>query len=161
MWWHQEVGPLRGQLYSDEGLRMEAPQWGCYCYSIARSCPTLCNTMDCSMPGFPVLHYLPDFSQTHVHWVSDAIQPSYSLSPLSPPALNLSQHQGLFKWVSSLHQVAQVLEFQEGIRLLTKYRLKPIFLILLFCMLLLSNSALDTAVKKWYMKTTVTLPNKP
>ena len=66
MWWHQEEGPLRGQLYSDKGLRMEAPQWRCCCYSIAQSCPTLCHTMDCSMPGFPVLHYLPEFSQTHV-----------------------------------------------------------------------------------------------
>ena len=56
-------------------------------------------------PDFPVLHYLPEFAQTHVHWVSDAIQPSYPLSPPSPPALNLSQHQGVFHWVSSLHQL--------------------------------------------------------
>ena len=66
-------------------------------------CPTLCNPMNCSIPDFPVLHYLPEFAQTHVHWVSDAIQPFY---PWSPPslALNLSQHQGLFWWVNSLHQ---------------------------------------------------------
>ena len=69
--------------------------------------------MDCSMPGFPVHHQLPKFAQTHVHRVSDAIQPSYPLSSPSPPALNLSQHQGLFKWVSSSHQVAKVLELQH------------------------------------------------
>ena len=69
--------------------------------------------MDCSTPGFPVYHQLPEFTQTHVCWVSDAIQPSYHpLSSPSPPAFNLSQHQGLFKHVSSLHQVAKVLEFQ-------------------------------------------------
>ena len=67
----------------------------------------LCNPMDCSMPGFPVLHYLPEFAQTYVYWVNDAIQPSQPLSPASPPAFNLPQHQGLFQWVSSLHQVAK------------------------------------------------------
>ena len=72
----------------------------------------LCDPMDCSTPGLPVHHQLPEFTQTHVHWVSDAIQPSHPLSTPSSPALNLSQHQGLFKWVSSLHQVAKVLEFQ-------------------------------------------------
>ena len=65
--------------------------------------------MKFSMPGFPVLHYLPEFAQTHVHWVSDAIQPSHPQSPPSPLALNLSQHQGLFQWVGSLHQVAKAL----------------------------------------------------
>ena len=68
--------------------------------------------MNHSMPGFSVHHQLPEFTQTHVHWVSDAIQPSHSLSSPSPPALNLSQHQGLCKWVSSSHQVAEVVEFQ-------------------------------------------------
>ena len=68
--------------------------------------------MDCNTPGFPVHHQLPELAQTHVHWVSDAIQPSHPLSSPSPPALNLSQHQGLFQWVSSSHQVAKVLEFQ-------------------------------------------------
>ena len=68
--------------------------------------------MDCSIPGFPVHHYLPEFAQTHVHWVSDAIQPSHPLSSPSPPTFNLSQHQGLFQWVSSLPQMAKVLEFQ-------------------------------------------------
>ena len=68
--------------------------------------------MDCSTPGLPVHHQLPEYTQTHVHWFSDAIQPSHLLSSPSPPALNLSQHQGLFQWVSSWHQVAKVLEFQ-------------------------------------------------
>ena len=68
--------------------------------------------MDCSTSGLPVHHQLPEFTQFHVHCVSDAIQPSHPLSSLSPPAFNLSQHQGLFKWVSSLHQVDRVLEFQ-------------------------------------------------
>ena len=66
--------------------------------------------MDCSTPVFPVLHYLPEFAQIHAHWVSDAIQWSHSLSPPSPSAINLSQHQDLFQWVSSSHQVARVLE---------------------------------------------------
>ena len=80
--------------------------------SLAQSCLTLCDPMNHSTPGLPVHHQLLEFTQTHVHWVSDAIQPSHPLSSPSPPALNLSQHQGLFKWVSSLHQVAKVLEFQ-------------------------------------------------
>ena len=76
-------------------------------------CPTLCNPMEYSTPGFPVLHHLPEFVQTHVCWLSDATQPSHPLSPPSPPALNLSQHLGLFQWVSSLDQVAKVLQFQH------------------------------------------------
>ena len=68
--------------------------------------------MDCSMPGFPVLHHLMELAQTHVHWVSDAIQPSHPLLSPSPPAFNLSQHQSLFQWVSSSHQVTKVLELQ-------------------------------------------------
>ena len=80
--------------------------------SVTQLCPTLCDLMDCSTPGFPVHHQLLEFSQTHAHSVGDAIQPSHPLSSPSPPALNLSQHQGLFKWVSSVHEVAKVLEFQ-------------------------------------------------
>ena len=72
----------------------------------------LCDPMNCSTPGLPVHHQLLEFTQTHVHWVSDAIQPSHPLSSLSPPAPNPSQHQGLFQWVNSSHQVAKVLEFQ-------------------------------------------------
>ena len=80
--------------------------------SVAQSCPTLCDQMNCSTPGLPVHHQLPESTQTHVHRVSDAIQPSHPLSSPSPTAPNLSQHQGLFKWVSSPHQVTKVLEFQ-------------------------------------------------
>ena len=76
------------------------------------SCVWLCDPMSCSTPGLPVHHQLPEITQTHVHWVSDVIQPSHPLSSPSPPAFNLSQHQGLFKWVSTSHQVAKVLEFQ-------------------------------------------------
>ena len=75
--------------------------------SVAQSCPTLCDPMDHSMPGLPVHHQLLDSTQTHVHWVGDAIQASHPLSFPSPPAVSLSQHQGLFKWVSSSHQVAK------------------------------------------------------
>ena len=77
--------------------------------SVTQSCLTLCNPMEGSMPGFPVHHQLPELAQTHVHRVSDAIQPSHPLSSPSPPAFNLSQHRGLFQWVSSSHQVAKVL----------------------------------------------------
>ena len=76
------------------------------------SCAWLCKPMNCSMPGFPVHHQLPELAQTHVHWVRDAIQPSHRLSSLSSPAFKLSQHQGLSQWGSFSHQVAKVLEFQ-------------------------------------------------
>ena len=78
--------------------------YNCYC-SVTKSCLTLCDPMDCSTPGFLVLHYLPDSVQIHVHWVSDTIQQSHHLSSPCPPAFNLSQHQGLFQWVSSSYQV--------------------------------------------------------
>ena len=80
--------------------------------SVAQSCPTLCDPMNHSTPGLPVHHQLPEFTQTHVHWVSDAIQPPHPLSSPSPPAPNPSQHQSLFQWVNSSHEVAKVLEFQ-------------------------------------------------
>ena len=80
--------------------------------SVSQSCPTLCNHMNCSMPGLPVHHQLPEFTQTHIHRVSDAIQPSHPLLSPSPPAPNPSQHQCLFQWVNSSHDVAKVLEFQ-------------------------------------------------
>ena len=82
-----------------------------YSCSVTQLCLTACDPMDCSMPGSLVLHHLLEFAQTHVHWASDAIQPSLLLSSPSP-AFSLSQHQGLFQWVSSSHQVAKVLEFQ-------------------------------------------------
>ena len=77
--------------------------------------------MDCSTPGFPVHHKLPELAQTHVHWVSDAIQPSHPLSSPSPCTFSLSQHQGLFQGVSSSHQVAEVLEFQLQHNLSNEY----------------------------------------
>ena len=79
--------------------------------SVAQSRLTLWDPMDCSTPGLSVHHQLPEFTQTHVHWVGDAIQPSHPLSSPSPPTFNLSQHQGLFQRVNSLHEVAKVLEF--------------------------------------------------
>ena len=80
--------------------------------SVAQSCPTLWDPMNFSTPGLPVHHQLPEFTQTHVHQVDDAIQPSHPLSSPSPPAPNPSQHQSLFQWVNSSHEVAKVLEFQ-------------------------------------------------
>ena len=92
------------------------PRWGSFSsvpFSlVAQLCPTLCDPRDYSTPGLPVHHQLPELTQTHVHWVGDAIQPSHPLSSPSPPAFNLSQHQGLFKWVNSSHEVAKVSEFQ-------------------------------------------------
>ena len=80
--------------------------------SVAQSCLTLCDPMDCSTPGLLVHHQLPEFTQTHVHWIGDAFQPSHPLLSPSPPSLSLSQHQSLFQWVRSSHQVAKVLEIQ-------------------------------------------------
>ena len=97
---------------SHGGLQQHLPFWP-HPYatvplcSVTQSCLTLCNPMNCSTPGLPVHHQLPESTQTHVHYVGDAIQASHPLSSPSP-ALNLSQHQGLFKWVSSPHQVAIV-----------------------------------------------------
>ena len=93
--------------------------------------------MDCSTPGFPILQHLPGFAQAPVHWVSDAIQLSHPLSPPSPPAFNLSQHQGLFQWFCSLHQMAKVLQLQ--LQLSINF---PIFLCLCSCCFL-QNAFLD------------------
>ena len=82
--------------------------------SAAQSCPTLCNLMDCSTPGFPVHHQLLELPQTHVHSLNDAIQPSHPLLSSSPPVFYVSRHQGLFQWDSSSHQVAKVLEFPSN-----------------------------------------------
>ena len=82
----------------------------CYC-SVTKLCLTLCNPTNCSIPGFSVHHYLPEFAQAHIHWVCYAIQPPCPLSPPSP-AFNLSQHQGPFHWVGSSHQMAKVLGLQ-------------------------------------------------
>ena len=95
-----------------QGDWIQSPALSVQFSSFAQSCLTLCDPVDCITPGFPVHHQLLGLSQTHVHRVGDAIQPSHPLSSPSPPALNLSQHQGLFQWISSSYQVAKVLEFQ-------------------------------------------------
>ena len=105
-----QVGPCLLSLLTKPVPRFTLTGWCCL---IAKSCLTLCDLMDCSTPGSSVLHCLLEFAQIHDHWVSDAIQPSHPLLPASPLTLNLSQHQGLFQWVSSLHQVAKVLELQH------------------------------------------------
>ena len=101
---------IKSQNYFFQNLFLKAH---CQLDAIIRqllSCVRLCDPMDCSTPGFPVLCCLLEFAQTHVHWVGKSIQPSHPLSPPSLPALNLYQHQGLFQRISSLHQVAKVLE---------------------------------------------------
>ena len=82
--------------------------------SVTQSCSTLCNPMGCSMPGFPVLHQFPELAKIHVHWFGDAIQTSHPVSSSSPPAFSLSEHHGLFQWVSSSHQMAKVLKFSAS-----------------------------------------------
>ena len=103
---------LLSSFHVDSPL-MTVQKWGLLWFSsVAQLCLTLCDPMNRSTPGLPVHHQLPEFTQTHVHRVSDVIQPSHPLLSPSPPAPNPSQHQGLFQWVNSLHQVAKVLEFQ-------------------------------------------------
>ena len=102
--WNLVIEVLATILLSEEGILRQVRL-------VAQSCPTLWDPMDCSMLGFPVHHQLPEFAQTHVHRVGDTMQPSHPLSSPSPSAFNLSQYQGLFQGVSSLHQVATVLEF--------------------------------------------------
>ena len=103
---HNIQGQKAGSTAKDELL-----MWFLLFFA-AQSYPSFCDPMDCSMPGLPVHYHLPELTQTHVHWVGDAIQPSHPLSSPSPPAFNLSQQQGLFQWVGSLHQMAKVLELQ-------------------------------------------------
>ena len=110
---HRWQGLHRGDaVFSVSHLRRHTcqltPLLEACCCSVTQLCPTLCDPMDCSMPGFPVLHYLLELAQTHVHWVDDAIQPSLPLSSPSPPAFSLSQNQGLFQWVGSSHQVVSI-----------------------------------------------------
>ena len=127
-YWSRLPSPPPGDV-SEPGIKSVSPQspalvgrffttgppgkpWENQFSSGSQSCLTLCDPMDCSMPSFPVQHQLLELTQIHVRWVGDAIQPSHPLLYPSPPAFNFSQHQGLFKWVSSSHQVAKVLEFQ-------------------------------------------------
>ena len=100
--------PGSGTVGSTTSTFFSSVQFG----SVTQSCLTLCNPMDYSTPGFPAHHQLPELTQTHVHRVGDAIQPSYPLLSTSLPAFNLSKHQGLFQWVTSSHQVAKLLEYQ-------------------------------------------------
>ena len=110
------VGKKQNQLFANPTPSTHFYRWFCLIQfsSVTQSCPTLWDRMNHSTPGLPVHHQLPELAQTHVHWVSDAIQPSSPLSSPSLPAFNLSQHQGLFKWVSSLHQLAKILEFHTS-----------------------------------------------
>ena len=98
--------------YFCKGLSSQSYGLSSQIRSVAQSCLTLCDPMNHSTPGLPVQHQLPEFTETHVHRVGDAIQPSHPLSSPSPPAHNPSQHQSLFQWVNSSHEVAKVLEFQ-------------------------------------------------
>ena len=106
--WGQSPGSSSLSFYCHQEAWVPG-DWGCGRCSVAKLCTTLCDPMNCSTPGFPVLQYLPEFVQTHVLWVGDAIQPSHPLSPPAPLALNLSQHQSLSQWVSYLYQMAKVL----------------------------------------------------
>ena len=111
MWsWAEIMGSSSGDWLTTSPLDMRI-QFS----SVAQSCLTLCNPRNCSTPSLPVHHQLPESTQTHVHWVGDAIQPSHPLLSPSPPAPNLSQHQGLFRWVSSSHQVAKYWSFSFNI----------------------------------------------
>ena len=104
---------VRGNLKSWTQLRDWAYTQSHHQFSsVAQLCLTLCNPLGHSMPGFPVHHQLPELTHTHVHRVGDTIQPSHPLSSASPSTFNFSQNQGLFKWISSSHQVVKVLEFQ-------------------------------------------------
>ena len=113
LWWDLSVRisyPLQHSCLQNPMERGASVQFS----SVAQSCLTVCDPMNRSTPGLPVHHQLPESTQTHVHWVGDAIQHSYPLSSPSP-AFNLSQHQGLFKWVNSLHQVAKEWSFSFSI----------------------------------------------
>ena len=121
LWQPEEWGGEAGERGVQDGGDTCMPMAdSCWCMantisqfsSATQSCLALSDPMDCSMPGLPVHHQLLEFTQTHVHWVGDAIQPSHPLSSPSPLTFSLSQHQGLFQWVSSSYQVAEVLEFQ-------------------------------------------------
>ena len=129
--YHSPMSNTR-QIYvhlENKGIKLTLPYVHQFS-SVAQLCLTLCDPMDCCTPGLPVHQQLLESTQTHVHWVSGAIQPSHPLSSPSPPAFNLSQHQGLFIWVSSSHQVAKVLEFQLQLKLPTYPYIQRYFVII-------------------------------
>ena len=111
---HSSTLALRTPWTVWKGIRYDTERWipPGWLNSVGELCPTLCNFMDCNMPGFPIHDQLLELAQTHVHQVSDAIQPSHPLSSPFPPSFNLSQHQDLFQWASSSRQMAKVLDFQ-------------------------------------------------
>ena len=110
---HSDVNLTKLKATKNSRIHQQSPKFCSVQFvSVAQSCPTLCDPMVCSTPGFPAHHQVSELAQTHVHWVRDTIQPSHTLSSPSPPTFNLSQHQGLFQWDSSSHQVAKVFEFQ-------------------------------------------------
>ena len=114
-WGQEEKGMIEDEMVGWHHWQ-DGKKFTCYLSSVqfssvAQSCPTLCDPMDHSMPGLPVHHQFPEFTQTHIHRVSDAIQPSHPLSSPSPPAPTPSQHQSLFQWVICSHEVAKVLVF--------------------------------------------------
>ena len=110
--------------------------------SVAQSCPTLCNPMDCSLPGFPVHHQLPEFVQTHVHQVGDAIQPSYPLSSPSPPAFNISQHQGLFQMSQFFSRGGQSIGVSASASVLPKH-MQDLFPLGVTCLISLPSKGLS------------------
>ena len=109
----------------------------CCCCSVAQSCPTLCNPMDCSTPGLSIPHHLPKHAQVHAHYIGDAIQQSHPLMP-SSSALNLSRHQGLFQWVSCSYQKTKILEFQ------LQYQTFQWIFKIWFCIVFLKKSTPDS-----------------
>ena len=126
--WSRQLMPLRASKrrhpsqhldFSLAGLTVDLTFRNCC--SVAQSCSTLFNLVECSTPAFPVFHCLLEFAQTLVHWVDEAIQPSHPLLSPSPPSPNLSQHQGLFQGVSSLNQVAKVLQLKVNLELFSSY----------------------------------------
>ena len=114
LWWSELRGAVgeQGKKWCLQGLCYGLAPSSVQFSSVAQSCLTLRDPVNRSTPGLPVHHQLPEFTQTHVHWVSDAIQPSYPLLSSFPPSPKPSKHQSLFQWVNSSHEVAKVLEFQ-------------------------------------------------
>ena len=136
---------------------LQALRCCCGC-SVTKSCPTLHDSMDCSILGFPVLHHLLEFAQVHVHCIGDAIQQSHPLSP-SPSANSLSQHQGLFQWVSCLNQAANIVELQHHSFLMNVQSLLPLRLTGLISLLSKRLSRVFSSITVWKIQFFSTLPS--